>query len=72
MTQDEVRELLGQPNGRDVRDFPERGITAWFYTRDADGRAAAVWFSREKGGVYAVYTADFNAVDPQTPAKTAS
>jgi tetratricopeptide (TPR) repeat protein len=70
MTQDEVRELLGQPNVRDIRDFPERGITAWFYARDADGRAAAVWFSREKGGPYAVYTADFNAVDLQKPPLT--
>jgi tetratricopeptide (TPR) repeat protein len=65
MTQDEVRALLGQPNVRDVRDFPERGVTAWFYAKDADGRAAAVWFSRENpekaAGV--VYRADFNAVE---------
>lgn len=67
MTQDEVRELLGQPNVRDVRDFPERGVTAWFYTRDADGRAAAVWFAREKGGAFAVYMADFDAVGLQKP-----
>lgn len=64
MTQDEVRALLGQPNLRDVRDFPDRGVTAWFYTKDADGRAAAVWFSREKG-VHTVYMADFDAVEPQ-------
>ena len=38
MTQDEVRGLLGQPNLRDVRDFPERGVTAWFYTKDAEGK----------------------------------
>jgi len=63
MTQDEVRELLGAPNLRDVRDFPERGIAAWFYARDGDGRAAAVWFSRDKG-VYTVYQADFNALQP--------
>jgi outer membrane protein assembly factor BamE (lipoprotein component of BamABCDE complex) len=64
MTQDEVRELLGQPNVRDVREFPERGITAWFYTRDADGRAAAVWFSRGSSrDLPAVYMADFHAVE---------
>jgi tetratricopeptide (TPR) repeat protein len=62
MTQDEVRALLGPPNLRDIRDFPERGVTAWFYTKDADGRAAAVWFAKENGG-FAVYRADFNAID---------
>jgi tetratricopeptide (TPR) repeat protein len=69
MTQDEVRAVLGQPNVRDVRDFPERGVSAWFYTKDADGRAAAVWFAnaKEKGGP-TVYQADFNAVDlPRAP-----
>jgi hypothetical protein len=64
MTQDEVRELLGQPNLRDVREFPERGVTAWFYTRDVDGRAAAVWFSRGSSrDLPTVYMADFHAVE---------
>jgi len=62
MTQDEVRAALGPPNLRDIRDFPERGISAWFYARDGDGRAAAVWFSKDKG-VYTVYQADFNALN---------
>jgi len=70
MTQDEVRSLLGPPNVRDIRDFPERGVTAWFYTKDADGRAAAVWFSRESG-TYAVYLADFDAVEPHKDAPAA-
>jgi len=67
MTQDEVRDLLGSPNLRDVRDFPERGISAWFYAKDGDGRAAAVWFSKgfsKDKGVYTVYQADFNALAP--------
>jgi tetratricopeptide (TPR) repeat protein len=63
MTQDEVRQALGPPNLRDIRDFPERGISAWFYAKDGDGRAAAVWFSKDKG-VYTVYQADFNALAP--------
>ena len=63
MTRDEVRATLGQPNVRDVREFPERGISAWFYTKDVDGRAAAVWFAKDKGGVATVYMADWNAVD---------
>ena len=65
MTQDEVRGLLGSPNLRDVRDFPERGIAAWFYAKDGDGRAAAVWFSKDFSrdkGVYTVYQANFNAL----------
>lgn len=62
MTQDEVRGLLGAPNLRDVRDFPERGIAAWFYAKDGEGRAAAVWFSKDKGA-YTVYQADFNALN---------
>jgi outer membrane protein assembly factor BamE (lipoprotein component of BamABCDE complex) len=62
MTQEEVRTLLGQPNLRDIRDFPERGVTAWFYTKDAEGRAAAVWFAKEDGA-YNVYRTDFTAVD---------
>jgi hypothetical protein len=66
MTPDEVRSLLGPPNVRDVRDFPERGVTAWFYTKDADGRAAAVWFSKESGAP-AVYLADFDAVLTSPP-----
>jgi outer membrane protein assembly factor BamE (lipoprotein component of BamABCDE complex) len=70
MTQDEVRTLLGQPNLRDVRDFPERGITAWFYTKDAEGKAAAVWFAKEKG-VPTVYMADFAAIEtPRAPSKS--
>lgn len=66
MTQDEVRDLLGAPNLRDVRDFPERGITAWFYAKDGEGQAAAVWFSKDKG-VSTVYQADFNALKSPTP-----
>lgn len=61
MTEDQVRALLGQPNARDVRDFPARGVAAWFYPKNADGQAAAVWFAKEKG-IPTVYMADFNAV----------
>jgi tetratricopeptide (TPR) repeat protein len=62
MTLDQVRDLLGQPNLRDVREFPDRGIVAWFYARDAAGRAAAVWFARDNG-VFTVYLADFHAIE---------
>lgn len=63
MTADQVRTLLGAPNVNDVREYPHRGVTGWFYARDARGGAAAVWFeTRGKGRV--VYQADFEALPP--------
>jgi tetratricopeptide (TPR) repeat protein len=63
MTPDQVRLLLGPPNANDVREYPERGVTAWFYAKDAKGGAAAVWFET-KGGRQAVYEVDFDALPP--------
>ncbi len=63
MTQQEVRAALGQPNLNNVREYPEKGITAWFYTKDAQGGAAAVWFQQQGKG-YVVYEVDFDAVGP--------
>lgn len=63
MTEDEVRRLLGPPNRQDVREYPERGVTAWFYPKDASGAAAAVWF-HSKGGKREVYLLDFEAIKP--------
>lgn len=66
MRQEEVRALLGQPNLHDVREYPERGVVAWFYPKDASGAAAGVWFET-KGGVggATVYLLDFNAITPR-------
>jgi hypothetical protein len=66
MTQDEVRRLLGPPNLQDVRDYPERGVTAWFYPKDASGAAAAVWFRKDAPKPEA-YLLDFNALQPPSP-----
>jgi SmpA / OmlA family/Tetratricopeptide repeat len=63
MTQDEVRSLLGPPNLQDVRDYPERGVAAWFYPKDASGAAAAVWF-RKDGAAPEAYQLDFDAIQP--------
>ncbi len=63
MTEDEVRRLLGPPNRQDVRNYPERGVTAWFYPKDASGAAAAVWF-HSKGALPEVYLVDFEAIRP--------
>jgi len=63
MTLEQIRALLGPPNANDVREYPERGVTAWFYARDAKGGAAAVWFEK-KGKGQAVYELDFDALPP--------
>jgi tetratricopeptide (TPR) repeat protein len=63
MTQAEVRRLLGPPNLADVRDYPERGVTAWFYPKDASGAAAAVWFRKGEVATEA-YQLDFDAIQP--------
>ncbi|MFL6197710.1 MAG: hypothetical protein ACJ76J_00900 [Thermoanaerobaculia bacterium] len=63
MTQDEIRRLLGPPNLLDVRDYPERGVTAWFYPKDASGAAAAVWFRKGEPSPEA-YLLDFDAIQP--------
>lgn len=70
MTPDEVRRLLGPPNLQDVRDYPERGVTAWFYPKDATGAAAAVWFRKGSppDGPPEAYLVDFDAIQP--PAAT--
>jgi tetratricopeptide (TPR) repeat protein len=65
MTADQVRMLLGSPNVNDVREYPERGVTGWFYARDARGGAAAVWFEKKgRNGQQMVYEADFDALPP--------
>lgn len=69
MEPDEVRRLLGSPNLNNVRNYPDRNVAGWFYPRDANGNAAAVWFHKEEGK-YVVYLADFDALHPQPPAAT--
>lgn len=62
MTEDEVREALGQPNLHNVREFPERNVVAWFYPTGAGGSAAAVWFQPDKREVLKVYKLDFKGI----------
>jgi Small protein A (tmRNA-binding) len=65
MTADQVRMLLGAPNVNDVREYPERGVTGWFYARDARGGAAAVWFEKKgRNGQQVVYEVAFDALPP--------
>lgn len=58
MTQAEVRKLLGQPYHRNVKEYPDKKVTAWFYPKSDSGDAAGVWFNEKK----VVYQANFNAV----------
>lgn len=71
MEQEAVRQLLGQPNAHNVREYPEREVVGWFYPKDASGAAAAVWFHQE-GGRSTVYLFDFEALQPlREPARGA-
>jgi outer membrane murein-binding lipoprotein Lpp len=63
MTRDEVRALLGQVNLRNIRDYAEKNAVAWFYPRDEQGSAAAVWFNQNRQGEYVVYELDFHFKD---------
>ncbi len=62
MTRDEVRQALGQPNLRNVREFPERNVVAWFYPSGEGGSAAAVWFQPDKQEELKVYRLDFKGI----------
>lgn len=64
MTEDEVRDLLGQVNLRNIRDYEEGERIAWFYVREQNGYAAGVFFERNDDGSYTVYSTDFDAVTP--------
>lgn len=65
MTDDEIRDLLGPVNLRNIRDYEDGARIAWFYVREQDGYAAGVFFQREDDGSYTVYSSDFDAVTPQ-------
>ena len=60
MSEEEVRELLGQPNLYNIREYEEQGVTAWYYPTNEQGASAAVWF-RPRQGELQVYKTDFEA-----------
>lgn len=63
MSQDQVREILGPVNLRNIRDYEENKAVAWFYPRDEAGSAAAVWFRKNRRGDYEVYQVDYHFKD---------
>ena len=70
MTQDEVRAALGQVNLRNIREYPERDVIAWFYPIDDTGDASAVWFRKNKAEEYVVYRTNFEEVRSDMGADT--
>jgi len=65
MAQAQVREVLGQVNLRNIREYEDKGVIAWFYPTSETGEAAAVWFQPDKKTeVMTVYQVKFEAVKP--------
>lgn len=62
MTEEEVRALLGTPITYNIKEYEERGATAWFYPTAEDGAASAVWFKKDKSGDKKVYQVKFDQV----------
>lgn len=58
MSEAEVTAALGRPIARNVRTYPERKVTAWFYPKDEQGNAAGVFFNEKK----IAYLVNFDAV----------
>jgi hypothetical protein len=59
MTEAEVKALIGAPYYRNVKEYPDRNVTAWFYPKNESGDAAGIWFSDKK----VVYQLNFDAVE---------
>lgn len=60
MSQEEVREVLGPPNLYNIQEYPEQKVTAWYYPKNEQRAAAAVWFRPQRGEIR-VYKMEFNA-----------
>jgi len=58
MTMDQVKAVLGTPYIRNVKEYPEKKVTAWFYPTSEAGDAAGVWFNDKQE----VYQITFDAV----------
>lgn len=70
MKQDEVVAAIGRPLARNIKEYPDKKVTAWFYPKDESGDAAGVFFTEKKEG-QVVYQLDFNAVKAKTGAEEA-
>jgi outer membrane protein assembly factor BamE (lipoprotein component of BamABCDE complex) len=66
MSENEVVAAIGRPLTRNIKDYPAKKITAWFYPKDDEGNAAGVFYQK-KGDQDVVYKADFNFVKAKAP-----
>lgn len=57
MAEREVVAAVGRPMPANIREFPEKRITAWYYPKNEQGEAAGVYFNDKK----IAYSTDFNA-----------
>lgn len=58
MTDAEVIRALGRPLLRNMKEYPEKKVSAWFYPKNDSGEAAGVFFNDAKK----VYQTNFDAV----------
>ncbi|MGB3561945.1 MAG: tetratricopeptide repeat protein [Thermoanaerobaculia bacterium] len=66
MTQEQIKAILGQVNLHNIREYPDRGVVAWFYPTTEAGGAAAVWFREsKKTGELEAYLIKFEGVRGQ-------
>jgi len=68
MTEAEVIAAIGRPIARNVKNYPEKNVTAWFYPKDEQGNAAGVFFHTDKK---TVYETNFDAVKSAAPGEEA-
>jgi tetratricopeptide (TPR) repeat protein len=68
MSEAEVIAAIGRPIARNVKNYPEKNVTAWFYPKDEQGNAAGVFFHTDKK---TVYETKFDAVKTATPGEEA-
>lgn len=70
MAMDEVVAAIGRPLARNVKEYPEKKVTAWFFPKNEDGDAAGVFFT-VKDDKKIVYQVDFEAVKAKSGAEEA-
>jgi len=58
MSEAQVIAQLGRPLTRNIREYPEKKVVAWFYPKNDEGEAAGIFFNDKK----VVYSTDWNAV----------
>jgi hypothetical protein len=58
MNEEQVIAAVGRPLLRNVREYPEKKVKAWFYPKNDQGEAAGVFLTDEGE----VYSTDFEAV----------